>query len=920
MSFVPGQRWHSLTEPELGLGLVDAVEGRQVVIAYPARDVIRRYSMADPPLVRALLAPGQQARNGDGVDFCVEEVIEAEGVLTYRGEGQTLSEADLDAELDVATPENRLLGGQVDDYRLFDLRHEALRQRHALLASPARGFLGGRIQLFDHQLSIARDVCERHRVRVLLADEVGLGKTIEALLILHRLLLSGRVESALILVPPALVHQWLAEAYLRFNLVLQVMGEDTYEGGTIDLASDDLAEQLRDGQLFVCPLGVEVGEGFATSEWDLVVVDEAHHLQPGSEQFALVESLAARTEHVVLLSATPDRDGEEGHFRRLALLDPARFHDPVAYAQEAAHYRELATTAHRLQTGEALEAADHKLLVDRLGSQHLEPLEQDPGNRRIQLDLLQRLLDLHGMGRVMYRNVRARIPGFPQRIACPEVVPGDAARLRQEFLHDNGMPGGSVLSEATADPRLQWLIGFLDEHPDEKVLALCSSQTKAEAFTEALTTPKRRVACFHEGMGTVSRDRQAAWFLDAQGPQVVICSAIGAEGRNFQVARHLVLLDLPLSADRLEQAIGRIDRIGQGDEIYLHAVVVAGSPQERLMQWHAQALQVFTQPWHGSPVIDREFGDQLPEALLAADEAVFSGLLTQAQQRNARIIDELDSGRDRLLEMTSFDLAAARDLHAHIEQAEGTPELETFMVEAFERGGLDVERLGDRSWAARAGLDYHRPFPGFFGEEMGVTFDRDVALRHPERVLLTWDHPMVRDTVDTLLGHENGNAGVARLRGDDPGLYLQALFVAEPTIAAQWRADRFLPPTPIHVVVDMEGDDTGLSAAKVQAAIEAADPEILQMPQVAAMLPQLVDAARELAEAQTPPLVDAAIDSMRRELGPAVERLSELAVVNPAVSDDEVMAAQEQLRELDAGLRGIRLRLDALRLLVVGPG
>ena len=105
--------------------------------------------------------------------------------------------------------------------------------RHHLLASPMRGLFGGRIRLFDHQLSVAYHACQRSRVRVLLSDEVGLGKTIEALLILHRMLLTGRVENALILVPPALVHQWLAEAYLRFNLVLRVMGSDTYEEGRL---------------------------------------------------------------------------------------------------------------------------------------------------------------------------------------------------------------------------------------------------------------------------------------------------------------------------------------------------------------------------------------------------------------------------------------------------------------------------------------------------------------------------------------------------------------------------------------------------------------------------------------------------------------------------------------------------------------
>lgn len=202
MNFKPGQRWHSSTEPELGLGLIEAIEGRQVVISFPARAVTRRYAAQDPPLVRAQLTPGQQARSRDGISFCIEEIIESDGLFVYRGEGRQLGEAELDAELDVATPENRMRSAQVDDFSLFDVRHDALAIRHRMLSSPVRGLVGGRIRFFDHQLSIAHTVCQRHQIRVLLADEVGLGKTIEALLILHRLLLTSRIENALILVPP----------------------------------------------------------------------------------------------------------------------------------------------------------------------------------------------------------------------------------------------------------------------------------------------------------------------------------------------------------------------------------------------------------------------------------------------------------------------------------------------------------------------------------------------------------------------------------------------------------------------------------------------------------------------------------------------------------------------------------------------
>ena len=917
MDFIPGQRWYSLTEPELGLGLVEAVEGRQVVIAYAARAVVRRYGTEDPPLTRARLAVGQQVRGGD-VAFHVEEIIEVDGLLEYCGAGQQLAEAALDAVLDVATPENRLYGGEVDDFRLFDLRYDALKIHHRMQASPARGFLGGRIRLFDHQLSIARDVCERNRVRVLLADEVGLGKTVEALLILHRLLLTERVENALILVPPALVHQWLAEAYLRFNLVFRVMGSDTHAGGTIDPESEDLPAALLDAQLFICPLGIDVGTAFIDAEWDIVIVDEAHHLEPGSAEFTLVEKLVTRTEHVIFLSATPDRDGEEGHFRRLALLDAARFHDFSAYQREALAYRELALTAERLQQGVPLEASDRHLLHQRLGVDDVETaLAVDAEHRRQQL--LAQLLDLHGIGRVMFRNVRSRIPGFPRRLAQPIVLDGgNLERLQREFFADIGQDKTFRLVGLENDPRIIWLVEFLTTQAPEKVLVLCASRAKVEAFAQALETAQRVVARFHEDMGAIERDRQAAWFLAADGPQVVVSSAIGAEGRNFQVAKHLVLLDLPLHADRLEQAIGRVDRIGQGEEVYIYPVVVAGTPQARLQRWYHMALQVFSFPWHGAPSIEREFAKALMEAVLAPDEIAMEQLIERAKKRNQEIINELENGRDRLLELTSFNKAAARHLYETIEQMETSDELELFMVDAFEQGGLDVERLGQRSYVVRAGMDYHRPFPGFNGDKMGVTFDRATALEHPERVLLTWDHPLVRDTLDTMLEQSTGNASVAQLDGHEPSLLLETLFVAEPTSARHLRADRFLPPTPIRIVINVHGEESSYDSNELRQQLQTVASTVLELPQVNALLPNLLDQARHLATEQAPQIAAAARQRMQQELEPAVMRLVALAKVNPAVSADEVEAARGELAVLDKELQDIRIRLDGIRLILVG--
>lgn len=910
--FIPGQRWQSTTEPELAIGRVESVEGRQVVIAFPARGVVRRYATADPPLARVVLSTGQQIQSERGLSFKVEEIAEENGLIVYCGDGQRLCEKELHAELDASTPENRLQSLQVDSHDHFDLRHSALQLRHQLLTSPMRGLFGGRIRLFDHQLYIAYHACQRQRVRVLLSDEVGLGKTIEALLILHRMLLTGRVENALILVPPALVHQWLAEAYLRFNLVLRVMGSDTYEEGTIDVESADLPEQLRDAQLFVCPLGIDVGPAFADTEWDIVFVDEAHHLQPDSSDFKLAARLAEQTDHLVLLSATPTRDGKRAHFDRLSLLDPARFHDYDAYEREGPHYRQLARAAEALQGEDALDRNARETLIGRLDIDEDTLDNFDPNIRQ---QLLHRLLDLHGLGRVAFRNTRARIPGFPRRTHRHAPLPDDAAGLmRAEFLAERN---GEPLPLQANDPRIACLEGLLQDHPDEKFLVLCNHPERVEALAATLAEQRRRTARFHEGLGALERDRQAAWFLDPEGPQLAISSPIGAEGRNFQVARHLVFFDLPLGADRLEQAIGRIDRIGQGFEIFLHTAAVPDTPQDRLRRWYGEALRIFAHPWHGDYATERAFDLQLNAALIAEGGAAIDALIEEGIAYNSATAKELEDGRDRLLELNSFDAETAARLQGEIARRETASTLEDFMLDAFARSGLDVEAIDVRSYAVRAGSEYHRPFPGFVGEEMGVTFDRDVALRHPERLFLNWDHLMVRDVLDGLLGGSLGNATVARMEGSTSGLLLEALFVAESTLDARWRADRFLPPTPIHIVVDVRGSAVKLDTHTQHMTSVDASLLVHLADQLEAVLPAQMQSARQLAEVQAGAIADAARAQMLGILQPQAQRLVELARVNNAIGQEELDASRAELSALANGLQTARVRLDALRLILV---
>ncbi len=155
----------------------------------------------------------------------------------------------------------------------------------------------------------------RHAARVMLSDEVGLGKTIEAGLILHRLLLSGRADRILVLVPESLVHQWFVEILRRFNVWLHIF--DEARCAAIE-AGEPGANPFLDDQLVLTSLGFLAADArrsaqAAAAGWDVLVVDEAHHLEwseaAPSREYQVVEELSRRSEGLLLLTATPEQLG-----------------------------------------------------------------------------------------------------------------------------------------------------------------------------------------------------------------------------------------------------------------------------------------------------------------------------------------------------------------------------------------------------------------------------------------------------------------------------------------------------------------------------------------------------------------------------------------------------------------------------------
>lgn len=257
-SFIPGQRWISNTESELGLGLILDVSFNRVTVLYLASDERRIYARDNAPLTRVVFSVGDTIESVDEDKLTVTEVIENNGLMTYigktaDGEAMQFEEVELNHRIQFNKPQDRLFIGQIDPNDWFSLRYETWQRLRQHQQSPVKGLLGSRASLIPHQVFIAHESANRIAPRIMLADEVGLGKTIEAGLILHHRLINGLSQRVLIIVPESLLHQWLVEMLRRFNLRFSLFDEARCLGelGDDGMDEDDADKAALSGNPFV---------------------------------------------------------------------------------------------------------------------------------------------------------------------------------------------------------------------------------------------------------------------------------------------------------------------------------------------------------------------------------------------------------------------------------------------------------------------------------------------------------------------------------------------------------------------------------------------------------------------------------------------------------------------------------------------
>jgi len=917
MDYRIGQRWICHADNSLGLGLVQAVDARRVTLHFPAVDEDRTYAIANAPLSRLRYRPGDTLRSFDAIEITVTAVSEMDGVLIYVGADATqqqhrITEIALDSRVELTSPLQRLLTAQLDSIRDFELRYLTFTYRDRWQRSAARGLLGSRTSLLPHQLYIAHRVAQHSHPRVLLADEVGLGKTIEAGLIIHRQLLTGRANRVLILVPEPLLHQWLVEMLRRFNLAFSLFDRDRLD------ALDSPAEAFDSEQLVLCSLELlgsdpALQAAVVQADWDIAVIDEAHHLfeDDGTvATYTFVQELVRAVPGLLLLTATPERLGKAGYFSQLQLLDPARYHDLDAFVAEEAEYIALADLVDAVERGERPPA-----LASMRG---IDASVDTPA-------LIEQLLDRHGTGRVMYRNTRRAISGFPARKLHRHHLDGDPGAptsLRHALYPELRDTDERWLEQ---DPRVAWLVRHLKQLRPDKALIICAHARTATQLEHYLHLRSGiRSAAFHEGLTIIERDRAAAYFADSvQGAQTLVCSEIGSEGRNFQFARHLILFDLPLHPDLLEQRIGRLDRIGRSDTIEIHVPYVEGSAQHRLLDWYDMGLGQFSHSFAAGAAVLHDFRERLHRQLLQPD-AEWPSVLAETGRAARDAEATLQAGRDRLLERNSLRPADGDALRQRVLAEEHSEELASYLLKIADAYGIEHEPQSDHTVILHP-TEHQRidQFPLLPDEGVTLTADRELALAREELLFLSWDHPMIQQSMELICLGDLGNAAVAtlQLKGIAPGtILLECLFTLDCPAPRELGVDQYLALAPLRLLLDQSGRNlaTAIPQAQLSARLEALRQSTAAtiVNQARSEIERLLAVAREIAAAALAQRVTSASATAHSALTTELDRLQHLATVNPAVRHSEIQVLEHRLHAVPAHIARAQPQLQGLRLII----
>jgi ATP-dependent helicase HepA len=1032
------------------IGQIVSQKNRDVEVRFlaPGQEQTRRFQDPfDEGVLKRWLLPLGTACEHNGELYRVERVmtpqIPRREPATYevRRESDGLRKVVEETKLTPSTVQRHdgqthLAGLQQQSYRLFHSR-ERLADAHAEAFRQAGGLsclLASRIDPRPHQAFVAGAVLFDNRKRYILADEVGLGKTIEAGLVI-RDLLGGKPDArVLVLCPAALTQQWLCELYSKFVSRPFTMLE-MHDPATLSEAnSRTVISPFHDA-------AGSAGKWLLGRPWDLVVIDECHHLLASAALYGLTRQLSRKTPWLLLLSALPAQQRRDEYLRLLALLEPQRYGDALPddfdarYEAQPVIGRRLRMLSRRLsesepdrgeivelarclaglpgldspamrERAEALaqgddvvergrqflrDAADHgrinrRILRNRrsrlieLGE--LEPVERrylpttyEPG--QAELEAMQAVCDLLRQARGVMRDddwsAFARV--MAQSLASAETAQDLADRLAAGRTAAGAAPSMAHLAGSRDWPRLRdgllaaarpalgpeviadaaeacrrWERSGLDGRFDALLALLDEGEGKLVVFAGYAGLAKHladRLAMHHdvaEFRGELSREekeKNVQRFRDDPSVRILVCDETGGEGRNFQFADALVHYDLPWHVSRVEQRIGRLDRIGRaGRPVPSRVLFARDTPEADLARCLAEGFEVFSRSVSGLEFALRDLEAGLVRSLLGAGSV--EEALEELRQRvpHERSRDESDAALDE----ASFDAEAA----ARYRRGQGLTAAEEDVEAAF----LGYVRLtSDGAFrpapavypAGTWMIDSERfrevivNLPGAPRDGRGRvcwtgTFRRDVAQERLGLDFFTAGHPLYDAVINSLSAQPTGRSYAIEVDAPASAPFQGYEFVVRaipdlsrladaPALADRTRA--LLPAFRVHHFVDADGkpspDQDALLALR-----KSIDPE----DKGASWWNLTKEKARRLGEvfpdwyARTQQAAEAALSGLlarfETEAGPrlraALDRLGE------QIRQEGDSEEGRELARVKVALEGWRLVIDTAGFLSVNGG
>jgi superfamily II DNA or RNA helicase len=769
------------------VGVVEAVADNRVDVRFDSGNT-QSFAKDSDVVKRLHLAPGTQvSRVGSPTVGVVLEEIPGDGYPTWRVAfpGTVANVAEMGLRLAaIGDPAERMRTGQLGSADEFNLRSVAADYWTAHLHNELVSLAHARVDLKPHQVSVVHRVISGYPHRFLLCDEVGLGKTIEAAMIIKELRARGQAKRVLVLVPSGLARQWQFELKTKFNESFAIFDSSTIRY----LRQKGVAQPWTDSDSIIAShtwaswTPARISE-IAQVEWDMVVIDEAHHArvhEDGSrtQLFRLVQQLIARKEYgrraTLMLTATPMQ------LERSELYSLVEMLDPVLFASDRDFRQHLDALAGLNRTVEGLEGARDVDEIERYGLIHdVARLLEIPEASAVELlheqgplAVARSLRDRHRLSEVLIRNRKSVVQGFQPRSAYRWEVQLSPDELSVHQLMEAVLHRGFILAEETnqnavgflmvtfqkllasssrallkslsarrerqqaelthqameaedaqqeleddaeasavtasvapqadeclgdfdtviellkrlpTDSKARVLVNKLQElaeqEPDAKVLIFTEFRETQDMLTELLSA-SWSVHKFHGQLSADQKDAAVSAFRRGTGMQVLVSTEAGGEGRNFQFCHHLVNYDLPWNPMRIEQRIGRLDRIGQEHPITIFNFHVQGTIEGRILDVLERRIKIFEEAVGGLDPILGAAEDSIREALRLSEaerDAALERLGTQLASQITKAREAEEKLQDFIMQDKSFSAEIAQTA-LQVKSPIGKKEFEEFLL------------------------------------------------------------------------------------------------------------------------------------------------------------------------------------------------------------------------------------------------